>query len=141
MPVPGLDKVICTILWYIVTMRISKTKLDMLCRKNRSSLRQTLRGAGVSPNAFYSLLRKPEILPRSIALLAEHLGVAPTRFLEDEGTLAQRAIARSQEARRLCRRRSEADREDVLHTLILLEEPPIDRLRRAITRANRTDIR
>lgn len=47
---------------------------------------------------------------------------------------AARALARLEQARAICEAEPGASFENVWHALILLEEPPLDRLNRSLTR-------
>ena len=66
-------------------MRLSKRELSGLCREKSLTVSRLLEQAGVSRNAFYSLLRKGDILPKSVTALARTLGVSPSAILEWKG--------------------------------------------------------
>ena len=102
------------------------------CQRRGISLQQLLRAAGVSSNAYYSLLGKESALPKSILKLASTLGVSPSSLLHDEQLLLQRHIRMLERVDEISRMHPEADRDTIRHTLTLLDEPPLDRLRRAI---------
>ena len=121
-------------------MRISKEKLRVLCRKRQISFAGLLRRAGVSRNAFYSLARKRSVLPRSIEALASELDVSPIAILHDEGSPLERAETLITTVDSIVNRHRASDRDNVRHTLLLLEEKPIDRLRRALTRGQKFNI-
>lgn len=100
-----------------------------------------LREAGVSRNAFYSLARKEYVVPRSLIHIAEHLGVSVSTFLDDTYTMAQRMRSLARETDRIVSQHGEVDRDNVRHTLLLLNEKPVERLRRALRRGRFVDFR
>ena len=130
-----------TKLWYIIHMKLSLDRIGSICRENGSSIGSMLRGAGVSRNAFYSLARKRSVVPRSLIRIANYLGVSMSELLEESFTPTERMISLIAETDRITEKHSEADRDNVRHTLILLEDKPIDRLRRALRRGRSFDFR
>lgn len=100
-------------------------------------LRQTLRNAGVSRTAFYSLVRRQNILPATVEKLCINLGVTPISVLTV--VESENAEAKVQRIRALTDQILETNPhcfpDNIRHTLLLLEEPPIERLRRALCRA------
>ncbi len=128
-----------TIFWYYPGMKISSEKLKRLCLKHGLSLNQLFREAGVSKNAYYSLVRKDTVLPNSIIAIADRLGVKPSSFMEEASLEVERSLSLLEDLRRIMRRHKQADRDNVWHTLILLQQKPIERLRRSLTRGQRLD--
>ena len=122
-------------------MKISIQKLGRLCSERRISLSELLGRAQVSRNAFYSLARKESVLPRSISAVAAHLGVRPAAFLEDEDVLAARYRLLLRRVNRIAEKHPGIDRDNIRHMFLLLEEKPVERLRRALVRAQKSDIR
>jgi len=120
-------------------MRIDGDKLKRLCIRNDLTLSRLLQEAGVSKNAYYSLARKDSVLPKSVLAIADHLGVKPSAFLE-EITEENRWSLLLEELERISSRNRHADRDNIRHTLLLLQEPPIERLRRALTRGRKLDL-
>ena len=120
-------------------MRISGEKLKDLCAKKNLTLSQLLKKAEVSKNAYYSLARKDTVLPKSVLAIADHLGVKPSAFLE-ESTEENRWEILLEELEWISALNHHADRDNIRHTLLLLDEPPIERLRRALTRGQRFDL-
>ena len=116
-------------------MRVSLARVARLCREQGTTTSAALAAAGVSRNAFYSLARRESVLPRSLRALAARLGVSPVEVLteDDAATDAMRALIASAQA--IARRGSRTDRDNIRHTLLLLREKPVDRLRRALARA------
>lgn len=115
-------------------MRLSLKKIESLCRQNDSSVGSMLREAGVSRNAYYTLARKKSVVPKSMVRIADHFGVSVSELLEKSSTPVERIKSLAAETERIIRRHSDVDSDNVRHTLILLEEKPIDRLRRALLR-------
>ena len=128
-----------TIFWYTIDMRIATKELKKLCAQNGLTLSQLLKRAEVSKNAYYSLARKDSILPKSVLAIADHLGVRPSAFLEERPE-ENRWKVLLEEFEWIAARNHHADRDNIRHTLLLLEEPPIERLRRALTRGQRFDL-
>jgi transcriptional regulator with XRE-family HTH domain len=120
-------------------MKISSARLKRLCRKKGLSLNQLLQEAGVSKNAYYYLARKDTVLPNSIIAIAGRLGVKPSSFMDEASLEADRFASLLEELERVLNRHKQADRENVRHTLLLLQEEPIERLRRSLTRGQRLD--
>lgn len=100
-----------------------------------------LREAGVSRNAFYTLARKDSVVPLSLLRIAERLGVSLSALLDDVVPPTQRIKDLTAEARRVARRHRRVDRDNVRQTLLLLEEKPISRLRRALRRGRPVNLR
>jgi len=93
--------------------------------------------AGVSRTAYYSLVRKSSILPKSVEALSAALEVPSVRLLEESDRLRRvRKILHMVD--RIVAEHPGASREDVLHTLLLLDQKPIERLRRGLLRGRRT---
>jgi len=132
---------ISTIIWYLCFMRISTEKLKSLCKEKKQNLKLVLHNAGVSRNAYYSLARKKSVLPKSIIAIAHQLDVQPSVFLEEESRLQQRAQLLLVTLDKIMKRHKKADRDTVRHTLLLLQEKPVNRLRRALLRAEKFDFR
>jgi hypothetical protein len=100
-----------------------------------------LKEAGVSRNAFYSLARKKSVVPKSLVRIATHLGVSVSNLLEESPTPTERMKSLIAETESIVNRHDDVDRDNVRHTLILLEDNPIDRLRRALQRGRFFDFR
>ena len=121
-------------------MRLSAQKIKAACRRMGLPLTEALREAGVSRTAYYSLLRNDSVLPASLLFLADRLGVPPSQLLDDGiGPEAHlRLMLRRLE--RILDAHPEANRENVWHTLLLLDEPPIERLERGLSRGRALDL-
>lgn len=122
-------------------MKLSMSCLGTLCSDRGISLARLLADAGVSRNAFYSLARKTSVLPNSIRAIAAQIGVNPSAFLEDGDIRTAKAQVLLKQVDRLMVKFPDLDRDNARHMLILLEEAPEKRLRRALQRAQKPDIR
>ena len=121
-------------------MKLDPGRIRQQCSKRGISLQALLDKAGVSRTAYYSLVRKDSVLPRSVRTLAGTLGVRPSALLEEGEPGVWRAEAMLREALRIVRRNPGATFEDVWHTLVLLEEEPVERLRRSLLRGRALDL-
>ena len=121
-------------------MRIASEKIKKLCRKNNLSLNRLLEKSGVSKNAYYSLIKKDSILPRSIILLAEELGVKPSTLLESDDKRVKEIYAIFKTVNKIVKENKSVSPDNIRHTLILLQEKPLNRLRRALIRAQKPNI-
>ena len=113
------------------------SKVIGYCRERGLTVSDVLERANVSRNAYYSLVRKSSVLPASIEALADALEVPPSEFLEDKPSPTARAHELAIEVDRIVRQNRGVDRDNVRHTLLLLDEEPIARLRRALRRGQR----
>ena len=119
-------------------MSIDKVKRH--CAMQGAGISAVLSSAGVSRNAFYALARKPSIVPGSLRALAATLGVAISALLEDAPPPAERMQELARAALRIAQRTG-ADADNVRHALLLLDEPPVERLRRALRRGRPINLR
>jgi DNA-binding Xre family transcriptional regulator len=115
-------------------VRISRKKLFKLIVSRNWTLNILFREAGVSKTAYYHLLGKDELLPKSLQAIAQTLGVSPSALLEDEGPEMSEVRALVQDIDRIAARHPSIDRDTVRHTLLCLRDKPIDRLRRSLIR-------
>jgi hypothetical protein len=100
-----------------------------------------LREAGVSRNAYYTLARKDTVVPQSLMRISERLGVSVSTLLDDLPFPSERMKRLMAEALRISKRHRGVDPDNVRHTLLLLEERPIERLRRALRRGRPFNLR
>ena len=121
-------------------MRLSPDRIKRLCARRGVSLQAFLESAGVSRTAYYSLIRRNSILPRSVLAIAGMLGVPPSSIIEEEPAVAGRAQVLIREAGSVLEHNPRATFENVWHTLVLLDEPPIERLRRSLLRGRTHDL-
>jgi lambda repressor-like predicted transcriptional regulator len=116
-------------------VRIAKEKIAELASARGYSLSRLLRESGVSRTAYYSLVGRDTILPKSVHAIAGTLGVRPREIVSDDaGEDHERALVLLREAKKICAADREASFENVWHTLCLLESPPADRLNRSLIR-------
>ncbi|MFH1024184.1 MAG: hypothetical protein V1809_12460 [Planctomycetota bacterium] len=115
-------------------MRLSEENLKALCGAKGLTLGALLAQAGVSRTAYYAMRRKASVLPRSVRAIAESLGVPPSGILDEAEPVEIRATRVRAEVDRIARWHPDVDRDTLRHTLVLLEEPPLERLRRALRR-------
>jgi transcriptional regulator with XRE-family HTH domain len=109
-------------------------KIESLCMQRNTNIAQMLREAGVSRNTFYTLARKDSVVPRSLIRVAESLGVSISDVLDGAVTPTERVMSIIAETDRISKRHKDVDRDNVRHTLLLLDEKPVERLRRALRR-------
>jgi hypothetical protein len=114
-------------------MKLDHEAAKRIAGERGTTLTAALDRAGVSRTAYYSLRRRPDILPRSIRALARELGVEPERLLRKTPSALnyERRLKRAQE---ICERFPGTDFHNVWHTLTLLDLPPLERLRRSLRR-------
>lgn len=121
-------------------MKLDPEQIKKLCRIKGLTLQQLLQSAAVSRTAYYSLARKDSVLPASVRAIAGELGVAPSAILREAPAAEWRTRALIRQAIRVVERHPRAMFENVWHTLVLLEEPPVDRLRRSLLRGLAADL-
>ena len=97
---------------------------------------ELLERAGVSRTAYYSLVRKDSVLPKSLVRIAETLNVPIGELVEDEKALQMEMLRIAEDAVEIAKCHKRGNSENVRHTLILLRHDPLERLRKALTRAS-----
>ncbi len=122
-------------------MRVSLKKVEYECGRKDLNVGELLREAGVSRNAFYSLARKEYVVPLSLIRIADRLNIPVSDLLEETDAPAARMRSIAAEAEQVAHRYPEVDPDNIRHTLILLSEKPVERLRRALRRGRFVDIR
>lgn len=116
-------------------VRVALDRVRRLAQERGLTLTEALQRAGVSRNAFYHLSRRPTVIPRSVSAMATVLGVPVAALLDERPpSTAERAHALLSEARAIHARSRGASFDNIWHTLWLLEVPPVERLRRSLTR-------
>lgn len=113
-------------------MKLSARRVRSLARQRGLTLTAALKRAGVSRTAYYSLVRRPSVVPRSVRALAAALGVAPAAILDEERD--ELVAARLSKARAICEASPGLSFDTVWHTLVLLELSPVERLNRSLIR-------
>jgi hypothetical protein len=121
-------------------MKLSSDLIREHCSRRGLTLGSLLKEAGVSRTAYYSLVRKSSVLPGSVTAIASTLGVSPSEILESSPLSEQEAQVRLREARKILRQHPNASFENVWHTLVLLDETPLERLRRSLLRGRAIDL-
>ena len=116
-------------------MRISIERIKYLCQKRGDTLTNLLAQSGVSRNAFYSLARRKTVFPRSLEAISAKLKVRPDELLTAEDKKTEEMKILLTETDEIVRKNPGVDRENVRHTLLLMREKPIERLRRALVRS------
>jgi len=122
-------------------MRLSIERVKVLCRAHGRTLTGLLAAAGVSRNAFYSLARRNSVFPRSLLAVCARLGVRPDEVLTADDREAEAMKFLLAEVDAIAGRDRRVDRDNIRHALLLLREKPIERLRRALVRAQKSDLR
>ncbi|RJR16143.1 MAG: hypothetical protein C4581_10575 [Nitrospiraceae bacterium] len=121
-------------------MRISLEVIKDKCRQQNITLSELLKQAGVSRNAFYTLARVDYVLPKSIRAIAERLSISPSELLTEDNKEMEKMKLLLNKADHLTSKYKNIDPDNIRHTLLLLQEPPIERLRRALTRGQKSYI-
>jgi transcriptional regulator with XRE-family HTH domain len=121
-------------------MKLSAQKVKRVCKRRHLKLKEALAGAEVSRTAYYSLVRSDSVLPKSLLALADFLGIEPGDLLEQTSGPGQHARLLLRKVERILAGHPEADRDNVRHTLLLLEEPPVERLERGLMRGRTLDL-
>jgi hypothetical protein len=116
-------------------VKLSISEVRRLARERNLSLTALLDLAGVSRTAFYSLARRDSVLPRTVRSVALALRVSPIEILDPSERAAEAALAsRLDRARRISLSAPQVDFQNVWHSLVLLELPPVERLNRSLLR-------
>lgn len=115
-------------------MRLDAEAIRRRCEARKAPLARVLREAGISRTAYYSLLRRESVLPKTVLKLAAALDAPASQLLDEAASEERRARRRIDVAKRITGRSRSASFENVWHTLALLDEPPIERLNRALRR-------
>ncbi|MBI1909880.1 MAG: hypothetical protein HYS22_06900 [Deltaproteobacteria bacterium] len=76
-------------------------------------------------------------MPRSVHALAAALEVSPSQILEEDGVRRKDSRRLMRQLQQVLNQNPDLEPDNVRHTLLLLQEPPIDRLRRSLTRAQK----
>jgi transcriptional regulator with XRE-family HTH domain len=121
-------------------MRIDLDRLRKLAGKRGLSLTALLARSGVSKTAFYHLVHKRSVLPASLRAVADTLSVRPGAFLTEENpdvTKIRRVLTLTD---RIVAGDPKLDPDNVRLTLLLLEEEPVQRLRRSLIRGRKIDL-
>ena len=115
-------------------MRFSLERTRALAAARGLSVSALLREAGVSRNAYYSLSRRESAFPKTVTRLAATLGVSESDLFDavpERREAIDRLVA---EARRIAAKLPGIEFDDVWHTLLVLRETPLQRLRGSLRR-------
>ncbi len=115
-------------------------QIKRLCARRGTTLQTLLASVSVSRTAYYSLVRKDSVLPASVRSIAGALEVTPSSILDEDPDLAWHVQARVRQARSIVANNPGTMFENVWHTLAVLDDPPIERLRRSLLRGRSHDI-
>jgi len=122
-------------------MRLATEQIRCLAKAQGLALGALLERAGVSRTAYYSLARRPTVLPKTVHALAKMLGVIPEEILDGSASMLELvASERVREAREICENNPQSTFENVWHTLCLLDDSPVERLNRSLIRGRITSI-
>ncbi|MCP3982685.1 MAG: helix-turn-helix transcriptional regulator [bacterium] len=121
-------------------MRLCPEQVRRLAKSRGRSLSELLRAAGISRTAYYSLTRRPSVLPKTVRELARVLGVSPMEILDAASSDEATHQGRLREAQRILAADPSTSFENVWHTLCLLELDPIERLNRSLIRGRASAI-
>jgi transcriptional regulator with XRE-family HTH domain len=115
-------------------MKLDVEAIRRRCEARGLPLSRVLRDAGISRTAYYSLVRRESVLPKTVLKLAAALDTSTSGLLDETTSEERRAKRRIESARRIAGEASGTSFENVWHTLALLDEPPSARLNRALRR-------
>ncbi len=121
-------------------MYLVQSKLKGLCKTKGLSLRELLYKANVSKTAYYHLIYKETLLPNSVHAIAEALNVHPSVFLEEVNPEEEMIRQIMNLTEKILKKFPKLDRENVRHTLLLMHEAPIERLKRGIRRGRKFNL-
>ncbi len=105
-------------------------------KKQNLSISKMLREAGISRTAYYSLLKQESLIPNSVHAISATLGISVEDLLSESPLKKTYRLQALLEQVML--RNPNISRENAWHTLLLLEEDPLTRLDRAITRGRKS---
>ncbi len=109
-----------------------KIQLRKLAKERGLSVCETLRRSGVSRNAYYNLLRKRSLLPKSVELLSETLGVDSEELVMSDTSQETRMARKMLFVQKLVEEDPRIDSGTALTTLKLLEMTSLERLEQSI---------
>jgi len=115
-------------------MKLDDDAIRRRCAARGVALSRVLCEAGVSRTAYYSLRRRDSVLPKTVLRLAAALDASASELLDETSSEEKRARRRVNAAKRIAGESHGTSFENVWHTLALLDEPPSERLNRALRR-------
>ncbi len=117
-------------------MWLDQAKIKEICASEGLSLRELLRRAGVSRTAYYSLANAPSLLPSSVHKLAKALNLQASQVVSVGNPDEEIYRSRLASLEKIMKRHPKSNRENIWHTLVLLELPPLERLKGALRRGS-----
>lgn len=117
-------------------MKFNYELLKSISKKRNVSISKILKDSSVSRTAFYSLLKQESLIPKSVFRIANALGL-PVEDLLLESPL-KKTLRLQLKLQEILDTSHGLSRENAWHTLLLLEEPPIKRLDRALIRGRKS---
>lgn len=118
-------------------MRIDTAQIKKLSKERGLSINLLLSRSQTSKTAYYSLVHRKSILPGTVHKLAEALGVDPANLVTSKSDAQALYLERITQLEEVLKLHPNSSRENVWHTLVLLEQKPIERLRGALRRAGK----
>ena len=115
-------------------MQLDIEKIKKICRDKDLTLKSLLKKAGVSKTAYYNLATKPLVIPKSISKLALALNVSPDEILREVSAEELKVRLLQEKLEEILARDPSINRDNAWHTLLLLQEEPIERLERSLCR-------
>src|SRR5882672_4007566 len=115
-------------------MKLDDEAIRRRCAARGVTLSLVLREAGVSRTAYYSLRRRDSVLPKTVLSLAAVLDAPASELLDDSRSEDRRGRRRVNAAKRIAGESHGTTFKNVWHTFALLDEPPLERLNRALRR-------
>lgn len=113
-------------------MRFSQYKIKKICKQRGFALTELLEQAEISRTAYYSLIRKDSVIPKSILSLAKYLGVPVSDLLHDEDLELVKYNNLLKKVKEILNENKINESDNVRHTLLSLEKKPIERLNSAL---------
>jgi transcriptional regulator with XRE-family HTH domain len=117
-------------------MKVNYPNFKAICLDRGLSVSKVLKLADVSRTAFYNLLKHDSLVPKSLQNISTLLNIPVEDLLEESELKKTRRLQNKLEE--VLKLYPETSRENAWHTLVLLEEPPIQRLERALIRGRKS---
>ena len=114
-------------------MRLDAEKLRKYLKREEVTLERALLSARLSKTTYYHLARKQNLLPKALCALAAALKTTPYTLITQQ-TVQEKMQRLYRRVDAILTRYPKADRQNVLHTLLLLQENPLQRLQRSLQR-------
>lgn len=115
-------------------MKLKHDFIKELCKSKGIQLTELLKLASVSSTAYYSLLKKKSIVPKSLNKISSLLNVPASFLIHDEQETLKNHLELLEEVNEIINLKPHLDPNEVRHVLILLKEPALTRLQRGLQR-------